>query len=431
MDLENVSKYLKLQQFPTYTEVKYNGQPCLAVMENYDGGYSWVIAPLFARMTYGANTLADIPYCTESFDDIAEAIADGTSRLHELGSFIELDLDDIGHEETIQECKELALEYADGDIFKAVGYLLEFAKIEEVSKCDIPAVQRKAKGGDWKVTTSDLKKEREEKISSPEGIKKLAKEKLSENVFTDWMNKKSSASTYELPGHVVMDTKSGPNGETHVKRISSTGHVTTTKYGAGGNVVGKQVHDEQDPAPYFKSAGKDLSKASKGRGRPRQNGDESSTHDAVKSKIEKGEELSRYEKYIAKKHGLIAAGKRGRPRKVAEEFFSSRLDELSNEKLGAYKAAAYKAASDADKKNDFDTGHKRFVGILKATRKQFDNDSKQKNEDTQLDEKITPSTPTSDVIRDFLDSDAPQFKGKSKAERIKMALGASYGSKNK
>jgi len=44
----------------------------------------------------------------------------------------------------------------------------------------------------------------------------------------------------------------------------------------------------------------------------------------------------------------------------------------------------------------------------------------------QLDEVITAKTPTSAVIKDFVHSDDPRFEGKSKKERIKMALGAYY-----
>jgi hypothetical protein len=44
----------------------------------------------------------------------------------------------------------------------------------------------------------------------------------------------------------------------------------------------------------------------------------------------------------------------------------------------------------------------------------------------QLDEVITSKTPTSAVIKDFVHSDDPRFEGKSKKERIKMALGAYY-----
>ena len=44
-----------------------------------------------------------------------------------------------------------------------------------------------------------------------------------------------------------------------------------------------------------------------------------------------------------------------------------------------------------------------------------------------LDEVINKSTPTSEVIDDFVHSDNPKFNGKSKKERIKMALGTKYG----
>ena len=44
----------------------------------------------------------------------------------------------------------------------------------------------------------------------------------------------------------------------------------------------------------------------------------------------------------------------------------------------------------------------------------------------QLDEVITKATPAGKVISDFVKSDNPKFAGKSKKERIKMALGAYY-----
>jgi hypothetical protein len=52
------------------------------------------------------------------------------------------------------------------------------------------------------------------------------------------------------------------------------------------------------------------------------------------------------------------------------------LNELSNEKLAQYKKAAGDQATTADKAGDYDKGHKRFKGIVKATNKQFDNDAK-------------------------------------------------------
>jgi len=57
------------------------------------------------------------------------------------------------------------------------------------------------------------------------------------------------------------------------------------------------------------------------------------------------------------------------------------LDELSNDKLADYKKKAGADASAADKAGDIKKGNKRFSGIIKATRKQFDNDVKPKTEE--------------------------------------------------
>ena len=48
-------------------------------------------------------------------------------------------------------------------------------------------------------------------------------------------------------------------------------------------------------------------------------------------------------------------------------------------------------------------------------------------EETQIDEVLTKTTTVDDVIHDFVHSTNPKFAGKSKQERIKMALGAYYG----
>lgn len=48
-------------------------------------------------------------------------------------------------------------------------------------------------------------------------------------------------------------------------------------------------------------------------------------------------------------------------------------------------------------------------------------------EETQIDEVLNKATSVDDVIHDFVHSSNPKFAGKSKQERIKMALGAYYG----
>ena len=54
----------------------------------------------------------------------------------------------------------------------------------------------------------------------------------------------------------------------------------------------------------------------------------------------------------------------------------SELNELSNEKLGQYKTAAAADAGKADIAGDYKKADKRFSGIVKATKKQFANDTK-------------------------------------------------------
>jgi hypothetical protein len=56
------------------------------------------------------------------------------------------------------------------------------------------------------------------------------------------------------------------------------------------------------------------------------------------------------------------------------------ISELSTDLLGRYKKAAGADASAADKAGDFGRGNKRFKGIVKATIKQGDNDSKKHKE---------------------------------------------------
>ena len=105
------------------------------------------------------------------------------------------------------------------------------------------------------------------------------------------------------------------------------------------------------------------------------------------------------------------------------------LDELSNEKLADYKKKAGEDASKADKEGDIKKGNKRFSGIMKATRKQFDNDAKgEKNEELDLEiaEVLSKDATAGDWIHDFVNSDNPKFAGKSKEKRKQMALAAYY-----
>lgn len=64
---------------------------------------------------------------------------------------------------------------------------------------------------------------------------------------------------------------------------------------------------------------------------------------------------------------------------VAEE----QLDELSPQTLASYKKKAGADATQADKRGDYARGDKRMSGIIKATKKEFDNDAKGVAEEKQ------------------------------------------------
>jgi hypothetical protein len=76
-------------------------------------------------------------------------------------------------------------------------------------------------------------------------------------------------------------------------------------------------------------------------------------------------------------NGVVRVGKIGLDLTSTDK----KINELSTDKLADYKKKAGDSASAADKAGDTKTGNKRFSGIMKATRKQFDNDAKQKTEE--------------------------------------------------
>lgn len=73
-----------------------------------------------------------------------------------------------------------------------------------------------------------------------------------------------------------------------------------------------------------------------------------------------------------------AAEKKGRSIMVnwARPAEQGQLDELSNKTLASYKKKAGADATQADKRGDYARGNKRMSGIIKATKKEFDNDAK-------------------------------------------------------
>jgi hypothetical protein len=84
---------------------------------------------------------------------------------------------------------------------------------------------------------------------------------------------------------------------------------------------------------------------------------------------------------------------------------SVQVDELSNDLLARYKTAAGAQASAADKAGDYKKGNKRFSGIIKATKKQFNNDLKEEGETLLPDEEKL----IEDIVSNFEWDDLVEF----------------------
>lgn len=88
MEIESLHKYLSINKVnDSMTEVLFSGQPCMTVIKLGESGpYAVHINPVFAKLTYGANTFGDVPLYMQN-DTLEEAIASGLVSLEEKGAF--------------------------------------------------------------------------------------------------------------------------------------------------------------------------------------------------------------------------------------------------------------------------------------------------------------------------------------------------------
>jgi len=102
---------------------------------------------------------------------------------------------------------------------------------------------------------------------------------------------------------------------------------------------------------------------------------------------------------------------------IVEGMISESADNAEKQSEFALKELLYRKASDSLSEQGDPHYIAKTVGYDKL--------------DKNLHEKLTADDPVEDWIADFVASDNPKFDGKSKKERIKMALGAYYGAQKK
>lgn len=100
------------------------------------------------------------------------------------------------------------------------------------------------------------------------------------------------------------------------------------------------------------------------------------------------------------------------------------------------KAVEYAFSNDVNNMKDYidDTLHTKLTNALEQYKqsiaKNIINTNESIEEQNSIDEVLSPEDDVKEWIDDFIKSDAPQFEGKPKKERIKMAIAAYYSAKN-
>ena len=116
------------------------------------------------------------------------------------------------------------------------------------------------------------------------------------------------------------------------------------------------------------------------------------------------------------------------------------LEELSKDTLKSYvDKRQWDMGANEKMQKKMDTGLSRAETKLKGNQQKLDKNKNGKldsqdfemlrKESEELEEKLSVSDGVQAWIKDFVDSDNPKFEGKSKKERIQMALGAFYAAK--
>jgi hypothetical protein len=101
--------------------------------------------------------------------------------------------------------------------------------------------------------------------------------------------------------------------------------------------------------------------------------------------------------------------------------------DMGDAKLGGYAKVNATEEVELDEKKLVGNQHKLDKNKNGKLDKQ---DFKMLRKEETIEEKLAPSMGASKYVQDFVKSKDPRFEGKTKKERIKMALGAYYGAKN-
>jgi len=351
-----IEKHINITQVPNGAIVSFGGQVCLTVSKLFENAYAWRASPVFAKLTYGANSFSEVPSSYEMYETMPDAVAGGLVALDEMNAFY--GVVDIPEDSTLDESAE------------------EFDVENELQSLSESFVVRKITA-----TRSNPERTMVSAFAVIQRARELAKEagvKHSQDFMkaahADIISRMKAESVEELEeGSVSKDKQKTP-----YRNINSPGY--------------KAAAERQKALMVKDSAsrpGKELLSKMKAE-------EFVQYEDAVADALAYIKEDCRAEA-MENSDSLIEAHQLSQ--ELFEDIVEEYLNELSNvtlasykKKAGEYASAADKAASVSFKAGDTALGqrwqnraNKKFGGIIKATNKQFDNDAK--NEEVEeLDE---------------------------------------------
>ena len=351
-----IEKHISITRVPNGAIVSFGGQVCLTVSKLFENAYAWRASPVFAKLTYGANSFSEVPSSYEMYETMADAVAGGLVALDEMNAFY--GVVDIPEDSTLDESAE------------------EFDVENELQSLSESFVVRKITA-----TRSNPERTMVSAFAVIQRARELAKEagvKQSQDFMkaahADIISRMKAESVEELEeGSVSKDKQKTP-----YRNINSPGY--------------KAAAERQKALMVKDSAsrpGKELLSKMKAE-------EFVQYEDAVADALAYIKEDCRAEA-MENSDSLIEAHQLSQ--ELFEDIVEEYLNELSNvtlasykKKAGEYASAADKAANVSFKAGDTALGqrwqnraNKKFGGIIKATNKQFDNDAK--NEEVEeLDE---------------------------------------------
>jgi len=351
-----IEKHISITRVPNGAIVSFGGQVCLTVSKLFENAYAWRASPVFAKLTYGANSFSEVPSSYEMYETMADAVAGGLVALDEMNAFY--GVVDIPEDSTLDESAE------------------EFDVENELQSLSESFVVRKITA-----TRSNPERTMVSAFAVIQRARELAKEagvKHSQDFMkaahADIISRMKAESVEELEeGSVSKDKQKTPYR-----------NINSPEYKAAAERQKALMVKDSASRP-----GKELLSKMKAE-------EFVQYEDAVADALAYIKEDCRAEA-MENSDSLIEAHQLSQ--ELFEDIVEEYLNELSNvtlasykKKAGEYASAADKAANVSFKAGDTALGqrwqnraNKKFGGIIKATNKQFDNDAK--NEEVEeLDE---------------------------------------------